>query len=932
MLQGLCEAAVLRAMTDKNDPFKDLSFNGAPSEYRLFRRKIILHVASLEEKHVRLAGPKILTRLSGEAWRATEHLAVGELRQEDGWLKVLGALDEHYKFLPETELNECVDDFLFHLKKRSNEGPTAFISRFKTVLRRLETLVAADRANQLRRPRPPKTRPGRDQAYENGMPESESSFLDSETEADAAAAAAAQDETATGSKGPKDGGGEGPASSPKRKGPPSSVSQRSTGTHKGDEAAAQRKMLQSLERLEIGHLKLKPVLPAVVLGHLFMRKYGLNREQRAQVIRSTGGSSRFEDIEKVIRASDFEERHHEQGHRGSGRRDTVMVAEESSASEPELSSEEVQEAEIDSDDEELEEAYEVKQRAKHQAKKAFRNYKDSRRRVREIKKERQPYMPVVALNPDAAPPEAGNVKPTFRYDRKEGRRPGDKEQDRGRGDRRRKEEVSMVQAAAVTEFSYMAVVEVGQEPIAAALSTDDEYEILSSTVPAGMAVIDTGCTASVIGAMTAKRYTEFLRSRGLPEPEAIALPPVQLKGFNGVRSTAQTGLRWLVKIGCLWGHVTTYVVPGLAPFLLSRKVLQGMEATLNLADNTITSAKHGLTGVKLSQASNGHLLLPLVPDDEGGDTFEVCPEDPGGCALPQERDSIPKLCDPTNTGSPECSAAPAPIRAPLQPSMIDRKRHFQTVMKHTRYTQADVGTHKHSLRKVFLDDVEFALCAYRPRYERLPKQASTQPLYTCVAHLSPDGSLTVSPWTLRAPSARREPFDRKGACIFAFRSSRPVSTHVSAVQPAGADVSAPCLAEPAYTPNVTTSLPKHSFPIVENPEHPKAVCNSKYPKAECDFRSQVPATEGTFSKPPNLSCAATAGVPACDCCDVVAEAAPDVAESRVTAEEGMPQGQGLEAMYEDPSNMCLFLLEAVKEWLFKLKVSVRSLFNSPCQH
>ena len=63
---------------------------------------------------------------------------------------------------------------------------------------------------------------------------------------------------------------------------------------------AQRRMLQSLERLEVGNLKLKPVLPAVVLGHLFMRKYGLNKEQRAQVIRSTGSSSRFEDIEKVI--------------------------------------------------------------------------------------------------------------------------------------------------------------------------------------------------------------------------------------------------------------------------------------------------------------------------------------------------------------------------------------------------------------------------------------------------------------------------------------------------------------------------------------------------------------------------------------------------------------------------------------------------------
>ena len=547
MLQGVCEVKVRGVMADKNDPFKDLNFNGAPSEYRLFRRKIILHVASLEEKHVRLAGPKILTRLGGEAWRATEHLAVGELRQEDGWLKVLGALDEHYKFLPETELNECVDEFLFHLKTKSNEGPT---------------LVS------------PGSRPF------CGAPESDSSFLDSETEMDTAAAAASKEEATASTKGPKTGGGEGPASSPRRKGPPSSASQRSPGTQKGDEAVAQRRMLQSLERLEVGHLKLRPVLPAVVLGHLFMRKYGLNKEQRAQVIRSTGGSSRFEDIEKVIRASDFEERNVDQGHTRHGRRDNVLVAEERSVSEPDLSSEEVQEADVDSEDDELEEAYEVKQRARTQAKKAYRNYKDSRRRVREIKKERQPYMPVVALNPDAAPPDHAAVKPTFRYDRKDGRKSNDKDAEKGKNDRRRKEEVSLVQAATVTEFSYMAEAEPSKSLPSATLSSDDEYEVLSSTVPAGMAVIDTGCTASVIGAATAKRYSEYMRGRGLPEPETVTLPPVQLKGFNGVRSTAQSGLRWLVKIGSLWGHVTTYVVPGLAPFLLSRRVLQGMEATL----------------------------------------------------------------------------------------------------------------------------------------------------------------------------------------------------------------------------------------------------------------------------------------------------------------------------------------------------------------
>ena len=135
-------------MAEKGDPFRDLTFSGAPSDYRLFRRKILLNVASLEEKHVKLAGPKILTRLTGEAWRATEHLSISELRSEDGWLLVLRALDNHYKYLPETELNECVDEFLFHLKRRSGEGPTAFVSRFKSVLSRLETLIAAEKSER----------------------------------------------------------------------------------------------------------------------------------------------------------------------------------------------------------------------------------------------------------------------------------------------------------------------------------------------------------------------------------------------------------------------------------------------------------------------------------------------------------------------------------------------------------------------------------------------------------------------------------------------------------------------------------------------------------------------------------------------------------------------------------------------------------------
>ena len=104
--------------------FKDLMFSGNPSEYRQFRRKILLNTAALEEKHIRLEGLKILTRVSGEAWRATEHLSIAELRAEaeDGWMRVLSVLDTHCRFLPEMELNECMDAFLFHLRRRQDEG------------------------------------------------------------------------------------------------------------------------------------------------------------------------------------------------------------------------------------------------------------------------------------------------------------------------------------------------------------------------------------------------------------------------------------------------------------------------------------------------------------------------------------------------------------------------------------------------------------------------------------------------------------------------------------------------------------------------------------------------------------------------------------------------------------------------------------------
>ena len=409
---------------------------------------------------MKLAGPRLLTRLTGEAWKATEHLSIVDLRGENGWLKVLQALDAHYKYLPETELNECVDDFLFYLKKRPNEGATAFTSRFKSTLSRLETLVAADKsarkqakAKRKRRraggPRSPSTTSSSTESSDisSGIPEP---LTKEKVEAQAAAAAAA----------PKDGAktvGSFVGESSPKPGKKKTRSQGSadSGSQKADDDKAQRTMLQQLEKLEVGHMKLKAIFPEVVLGHLYMKKYGLTREQRTAVVRASGGSSRFKDVERIMRASDFEDRRPE-AHRGQGskgfRREAVLEAGEDSQSmsEPSLapSDEEIHEADLETEDDEtaaeLQEIFEGQKKAKANVKKFDRDYRTSRKKVKEIKKSRQGYLAAVAIPPDSpGPVQAPVAAPTFKYDRK-----GGKDDGRRNSNRPKKEEVNLLSCGA----------------------------------------------------------------------------------------------------------------------------------------------------------------------------------------------------------------------------------------------------------------------------------------------------------------------------------------------------------------------------------------------------------------------------------------------------------------------------------------------------
>ena len=431
------------------------------------------------------------------------------------------------------------------------------------------------------------------------------------------------------------------------------------------------------------------------------------------------------------------------------------------------------EHEQQSSDDELAEIYEIQKKAKKDFKKSFRSYKDSKRKVKEIKKARagpSSYYPVVAMPPDnvsASGSQQPTVKP-FKYDHKD----SNKKKGDGRGSKPpRKEEANLTQSEFVENFSYMV-----EECHAISMDSQlNELDIYLASIPQGFAIVDTGCTTSVIGEQTAATLSTFLQQHGYPAPQEVALPAVELKGFNGKSEQTTKGLRWTVCLGKLQGNITTYVVPGMTPFLLSRRVLEGMEAVLDLHHRTITCKKHGMDQVPLRQASNGHFLLPLCAIDgeldvaQCEDTNEPNQDDP-----PPANHLADEVEVPCNL---PCKDKPSRTRSqPVKITPLDQKRAFQTVVKNTKNGVIDLKTHSKALEIIFgvsKEPIVHAAVAYRPKKERVPPGADKQEFQCSVASLELCGKFAISPWRNRTASIDRRPVIAMNTAIFAFRLPEP---------------------------------------------------------------------------------------------------------------------------------------------------------------
>ena len=133
--------------------------------------------------------------------------------------------------------------------------------------------------------------------------------------------------------------------------------------------------------------------------------------------------------------------------------------------------------------------------------------------------------------------------------------------------------------------------------------------------PPGHAILDTGCTSTLVGAENEVAWREELQRRTGGSLKVEKGPSdIRFEGINGESQSSYT-VRYPVRIGNRDGYVDASVIPGRAPFLLSIKALRQMRAKLDCERDTLEIPGIGKVGLKVNQV--GHYLLPLLDFPDG---------------------------------------------------------------------------------------------------------------------------------------------------------------------------------------------------------------------------------------------------------------------------------------------------------------------------
>eukprot|EP00971_Amphidinium_carterae_P218296 4332918-Amphidinium_carterae.1 len=529
------------------------SFNGNPSRYRDYRVQVQWLVASTKANALDLVGPALIRRLTGNAFEHFRASNPADFRVPEGAQKVLNILDTHYAFLPQTEIQDAVEAF-FACSRQRGQGPTEYSAIFRATTRRLEKLLTTElqREQQLKH---------------------QQALLHYERELRLHAARLEEwDQTAQlrAQQGlPPDQMPEDP------EGPP------------------------SLEHVP------DFVFPQAFTGYLFLRGYGLTRQQRADTIRSAGGSTRFEALEASLRAS-------EQSYEGEYSRHGVVYFGDNNADEyyqdeswddgygyddyndysdyytwyaedehyPEEHPQQPEET-LDGDPELQEDEAE-----------ALIGYLQARQKLRDTKRARG-FMPTSSTETKGKAKSKGKGK--------------GKSFSNGKGKGKPKGKPAAATSSATSSSSPSTstfnrppamLAATATEPIAdafsffASMTTTGLVAYLAKSyiaIPDGHAVLDTGCSKSLIGAEQVPHYlsvwSKAIGDKNIQPPQFVKAKPISFEGLSGQLRSTSTSIIWPAQLGNRRGSVETTIVPGNVPMLLSLNKIRntpGAEPILHL--------------------------------------------------------------------------------------------------------------------------------------------------------------------------------------------------------------------------------------------------------------------------------------------------------------------------------------------------------------
>ncbi|CAE6968863.1 ABCA1 [Symbiodinium natans] len=566
-------------------------FSGKLDEYRDYRKRALLYFNSLEDSKQNLAAPRLISSLSGAAFECFRERDPAEFRTDRGVAQLLAILDERFQFTPEQELSDKLEDLLFRLRRRRGEESTSFVTRFETALAKVEELITEEQRVERRR---------QGDLMRSEFRRASLDFIVAQQQHQATVAALPE-------------GAEAPAE-PLAPTPPRELPQ-----------------VQTFR------------FPEVVKGFIFLRHIGISLQTRASLLRSSGGSLRYDKVADLLRRTEldalvasrsqvtshgffadvpeeddpYEESPFEVDDEYEPEEEFGAYAE---GEESEFTEETLEEEEGDGEEYSVAMMGYLEARQKLLAAKVAateigvsietdenteigtvagqqRQREGSQYLGMAITEPRQefrfvPEFSYVAYHAERSTPSSSSSKP------------------------RTTPEFSFVSRQSISQLEHF-VEEcltldrlLGLEP-----KCPEGSESCCLVTPPGYAILDTGCTSTLVGDENERLWSEELKKQtgGALKPEQ-GDSDIKFEGING-ETKATYRVKYPVKIGPRDGFIQAAVIPGKAPFLLSIQALRAMRAKLDCANDVLEVP--GIGKVPLETNAVGHYLLPLLDFSSG---------------------------------------------------------------------------------------------------------------------------------------------------------------------------------------------------------------------------------------------------------------------------------------------------------------------------